>query len=129
LIDLIHKLAIDPKTNLPHPTTRIEAALEQAKISLDEHHSIEEQFDEIIGKLQPIIPIRIEQKVLTVKIPASYVGKSNNIIRNNSKILKEEWNFDGSWTVKIEIPAGFQHEMIDKLNAITRGEVTIDIEK
>jgi len=128
LVGMIHRMAIDPKTNLPHPPQRIELALEQAKIHLDDHKTIEEQFDKIISKLQPIIPIKIEQKIMTVKIPAAHVGKSNHLIRNNSKILKEDWNSDGSWNVRIEIPAGFQQDLMDQLNSVTHGEVEIDIE-
>ncbi|MBU1111366.1 MAG: ribosome assembly factor SBDS [archaeon] len=128
LIGMIHRMAIDPKTNLPHPPQRIELALEQAKVNLDDHKTIEEQFDRIISKLQPIIPIKIEQKIMTIRIPAAHIGRSNNLIRNNSKILKEGWNSDGSWTVRIEIPAGFQQDLIDQLNSVTRGEVEIDIE-
>lgn len=125
LIHLIHKQAIDPRTNLPHPATRIEAALEQGKINLDDHKTIEEQFDEIISKLRPLLPIKIEQKQLVIIIPSQFAGKLYQIVKNNSKLLKEEWNSDGSWKIKVEIPAGFQHEFIDKLNAVTHGDMEI----
>lgn len=128
LINLVSTLAVDPNSGLPHPPNRIEAALEQAKVHLDDYKPVEEQFEDIITKLRPVIPIKIEQRILIIKIPAVYVGKINNLIRNNSKILKEDWNSDGSWSVKVEIPAGFQQDLIEKLNAITRGEVVIDIE-
>jgi len=128
LINLISTMAVDPNAGLPHPPNRIEAALEQAHVHLDDNKPVEEQFEEIIKKLRPILPIKIEQRILTIKIQPTYVGKTNNFIRNNSKLLKEDWNSDGSWTVKVEIPAGFQQDLIEKLNAITRGEVVIDIE-
>ncbi len=129
LINMIHRMAIDPKTNLPHPITRIEAALEQGKINLDDHKTVEEQFEKVISKLRPIIPVKVEMRKLLVTVPGKYIGKSNHLVRNNSKILKEDWNIDGSWRIKVEIPAGFQQEFIDLLNAVTHGEVSVDIEK
>ena len=128
LIDMIHRLAINPTNNLPHPTNRIEAALEQAKPNLSVHKTLEEQFDDIISKLRPIIPIKIEMRILTVSIPSSEIGKTNHFIRNNSKILKEDWNSDGSWRIKVEIPAGFQQDLIDRLNSLTHGKIIITIE-
>ncbi|PIZ51678.1 ribosome assembly factor SBDS [Candidatus Woesearchaeota archaeon CG_4_10_14_0_2_um_filter_33_13] len=128
LIEMIRRLSVDPRTNLPHPAERIEAALEQAKVHLDEHKPVEEQFDSIVTKLRPILPLKIEQKIMIVEIPTTFVGKSYQIVKNNSKILKEEWKSDGSWRIRMEVPAGFQQEFIDKLNAITHGECIIENE-
>jgi ribosome maturation protein SDO1 len=129
LIGMIHKMGIDPTNNLPHPAHRIEAALEEAKFRLDEHKTVEEQLDGALSKLRPIIPIKIEQRILIITIPATHAGKANGIIRGNCKILNEDWRNDGSWSVKIEIPAGFQEELMDKLNAVTHGDVEIDVLK
>ncbi|MDP3990255.1 MAG: ribosome assembly factor SBDS [archaeon] len=126
LITLISRQAVDPKTGFPHPPTRIEAALEQGKIHLDDRKTIEEQFDDIISKLRPIIPIKIEQKKLLVTIPAQHTGKAYNIVKSNSKILKENWNNDGSWSAEIELPAGFIHEFMDKVNTATHGEAMME---
>jgi len=128
LVHLIQKQAIDGRTNLPLPPNRIELALEEAKINLDDHKTVEEQFDDVISKLRIVIPLKIEQKILTIIIPAEYTGKSYTFVKNSGKFLKEEWNSDGSWRVKIEIPAGIQVELIDKLNAITHGDIQIENE-
>ena len=125
LINMIHKQAIDSKTGLPHPVTRIEAALEEAKVHLEGHKTVEEQFDDVISKLRPIIPIKIEQKKVEIIIPATYAGKSYQIVSSNSKIIKDTWNTDGSWTVSVEVPAGFYPEFLDKLNSLTHGEVVV----
>ena len=125
LITMINRQAVDPKTSFPHPPARIEAALEQGKIHLDEHKTIEEQFDEIISKLRPIIPIKIEQKKLMINIPPQHTGKAYNVVKSNSKILKENWNNDGSWSVEVELPAGFVPEFMDKVNTATHGEAVI----
>jgi len=49
-------------------------------------------------------------------------------IKNNSKLLKEEWFSDGSWKIKMEIPAGFYLEFIEKINSMTHGEIRIQNE-
>lgn len=125
LINLIHRQAVDPKTNLPLPPMRIELALEQGKIHLDDHKSAEEQFDEIVQKLRPILPIKIEQKRFTLTIPAQFAGKSYAIVKSNSAIIKDTWNNDGSWTATVEIPAGLYFEFLEKLNAVTHGQVMV----
>ncbi|PIN73089.1 ribosome assembly factor SBDS [Candidatus Woesearchaeota archaeon CG10_big_fil_rev_8_21_14_0_10_45_16] len=126
LVNLIHKHAVDPKTGLPHPAARIEAALEQGKVHLDDHKTIDEQFDGIISKLRPIIPLKIEQKILLVTVPSQYSGKAYNVVKSGVKVLSENWNTDGSWTVTVEMPAGMVPEYIDKLNSATHGEVSVE---
>ncbi|MBU0469931.1 MAG: ribosome assembly factor SBDS [Nanoarchaeota archaeon] len=128
LIQIIHKQAVDPKTGFPHPPNRIEAALEQGKINLDYNRTVEEQFEEIISKLRPIIPIKIEQKRMTLTIPAEYIGKIYQWVKNNAKILNENWTNSGEWEVKVEVPAGFQQEFIDHLNSLTHGNTVVENE-
>ncbi|MBI2669341.1 ribosome assembly factor SBDS [Candidatus Woesearchaeota archaeon] len=125
LIDLIHRQAVDPKTGYPHPPGRIRAAMEQGKMHLDDHRTVEEQFDEVISKLRPILPINIEQKKLTLTIPPQFTGKAYAVVKSGSKILSETWNPDGSWTATVEMPAGLKFEFIDKLNALTHGQVVV----
>jgi len=125
LIHLIHQQAIDPTTKLPHPVTRIEAALAEGKVPIDYNKSAEDQFDEVVKKLRPIIPISIEMATLTITIPSQYSGKAYNIVSSGSKILKDTWNGDGSWTVSVELPAGMKPDFVEKLNSLTHGEVSI----
>jgi ribosome maturation protein SDO1 len=126
LVYLIQKQAVDGRTGLPLPAARIEAALEQGRIHLDDYKTVEEQFDGIISKLRPILPLKIEQKKLFLTIPAQYAGKSYQIVKSNSSILKENWNTDGSWTATVEIPAGLKVEFMEKLNALTHGSVVVE---
>ncbi len=125
VITLIQRQAIDARTALPLPPERIEAALEQGKVAIDDHKTAEEQLGEIISKLRPILPLKIEQKRLTITIPAQFAGKSYQAVKISSTIVKESWNNDGSWTATVEIPAGLKLEFIDKLNAITHGQVVV----
>lgn len=105
---------------------RIESALDQAKVHLDENRSVEEQLDAVITKLRPILPIKIEQKRLSITIPAQYAGKAQSILRS-AGIQKEDWKSDGSWEVSMEVPAGLLQECIDKVNAVTKGQAVVKI--
>lgn len=129
IIDLIHKKGVDPRTNAPHPITRIENALEEAKIHVDEFRPAEAQLDDVLHKIRPILPIKIETREIFVRIPAVYAAKSYGQIKQHSKVLREEWQNDGSLAVYIEIPAGLQEEVFNQLNALTHGEVETRIIK
>ena len=61
IVSLIARGCINPDTNTPHPPQRIENALEEAKVKIDEFKSAEEQVDVIIKQLRPIIPISVEK--------------------------------------------------------------------
>jgi len=123
LIDLIHRNGVDPRTNAPHPATRIEAALQEAKFRIDEFKSADAQLKDALKKLQPIIPIKFVVKELEVVVPAAYAAKAYPTIKMFGKTLKESWNSDGSWSGVVEIPGGMEQEFYDKLNSITHGEL------
>lgn len=123
IINLIHRYSINPTNNLPHPIARIEAALEEAKIRIDEFKGAEEQVKEIINKIKIILPIRYEIREVQLRIPAKSAGKSYTILKQFGNLLKDEWQNDGSLIAVVEIPAGLTTELFDKLNSLTHGEV------
>ena len=123
IINLIHRNAVDPKNNLPHPPQRIENALAEAKVNIDHFKSAEAQIKDIIKKLTPILPISYEVREVVIKIPAEHAARSYSIIKQYSKIIKDEWQNDGSLITVIEIPAGMQQELFDELNHMTHGGV------
>ena len=123
IIDLIHRNAIDPKTGNPHPPQRIKNAVEEAKIRIDNYKSAEEQIQDIISQLKTILPIKFEVRTLMIKVPAQYAAKSYNSLKLYGKLLKEEWQNDGSLVVNIELPAGLQEDLFSKLNNLTHGSI------
>jgi len=127
VISYISKNAIDPKTGYPHPSSRIEAAMEKANIHIDLFKSTEKQIEEIVKKIRVFLPLRFEQRTLAVKIPSTYTGKSYGVLTNYGQVLKEEWGNDGTLYVKIQIPAGMQPEFFEKMNALTKGDVEVKI--
>ena len=50
IVNLISRNAVDPSNNLPHPPQRIENALNEAKVKIDEFHTAEEPLGTVKGK-------------------------------------------------------------------------------
>jgi len=123
VIDMINTNAIDPTTNLPHPVTRIENAMEEAKARVDPNKSVESQIQEIVKKLQTVMPIKFEIKEIAVKIPSEYAGKAYSVVSNFGRMIKEDWQNDGSWVCIVEVPAGLEQDFYDKINSLTHGDV------
>ena len=127
IVNFIHRNAVDAKTGHPHPPQRIEALMEQAKVKIDEFHPAELQVQEVITKLRPLIPIKLEVRELEVHVPVKYAEAAFAHVKRTMKVLKEQWGNDGSLKAVVEIPAGIQEEIEQQLNKITKGEVDITI--
>lgn len=127
IIDIIHRNAIDPRTGLPHPAARIERAMEEAKIRIDEMKNAEEQVQDVVKDLREILPLKFETRQIAVKIPAQYSGNCFRILKSYGKLLKDEWQNDGSLVAIVELPAGLQEEFFEKLNGLTHGDVETKI--
>lgn len=129
IINTIATNGIDPKTNLPHPVSRIENALEEAKIKIDEYKPADMQIDDIVKKIRTVLPIKFAVKEIEVKIPAEYAAKSYGLVKNSGKMLREEWQKDGSWLVIIEMPGGVETDFYEKINGLTHGNVETNVLK
>lgn len=121
IIAFIARQAVDPKTNLPHPPLRIEQAMEQIHYSIDPFKETEEQAKDIIKLLRPILPLKIEQIQVKVRIPPEYASKAYGTVKGYGTIKREEWRADGSWFSIIEMPAGLYGPFLDKLGELTKG--------
>jgi len=122
LVEIIARNAINPQTKTPHPPSRIELALTEAKFNVDPTKSAEEMVNLAMKAIRPIIPIRFEEVEVALKIPASYAPKAYGEIASFGKITKEAWQNNGSWIGVIKIPAGMQNELYSLINRLTRGE-------
>lgn len=127
IISSIARNAIDPTTKLPHPPNRIEAAMKEAKVKVDDYRPAEGQVEEIVKQLQPIIPIKFEVKRIEITIPSAYAAKTYPIVKSYSKVREDRWQNDGSWSGKVEIPGGLIEEFFDRLNSLTKGDVETKI--
>ncbi len=122
---IIAREGVNPQTGLPHPVERILRAMEQAKSKISIETDAEQQVEGVLESIQSILPIRFEKVRLAIKIPAQFAGKAANVIRNFGKLIKEEWKNDGSYLCMIEVSAGMQQDVYDKLNNMTHGQVEV----
>jgi ribosome maturation protein SDO1 len=127
IIEKIVRNAMDPKTKAPHPRQRIELAMEEAGVNIDPFKPVSEQVKIIIDSLKPLIPLSFDRVRISVKIPPQYVGKAYGVVRNYGSLERDDWQSDGSWLGIIKIPAGMQNDFFDKLNDITKGNVSTKI--
>ena len=121
IIDFISRQAVDPKTNLPHPPTRIENAMEQVRYPIDPYKPMEEQARDIVKLLRPILPLKIEQVSVSVRVPTEYAARAYGAMKAAGIIKHEEWRSDGSWSGVIEMPAGSYASFLNKLGDVTKG--------
>ena len=123
IVDIITRNAVNPQTGYPHSPQRIEQAIAESKINIDPFKEAELQVEKVVEAIRPILPISMEKRLIYIKVPASYAAKAYGIIKSVGEIKSEEWQKDGSLTCNLEIPAGLQEEIYEKLNSITKGEV------
>ncbi|MCK4476127.1 MAG: ribosome assembly factor SBDS [Methanophagales archaeon] len=128
VIERISRISINPQTNTPHPTTRIEIAMKEAKVHIDPFKSVDELVNETVKAIRAIIPIKIEEVRIAIKIPAAYTGRVYEI-KKNYEVTKEEWQGDGSFIALLKVPAGMRDELFSFLNAITKGEIQTKVVK
>ncbi len=123
IISIIHRNGVDPKTHLPHPPQRIENAFIEAKFHVDEFRPVQEQVQEALKKLRPILPIKFEVKEIAIKISPEYAPKCYSTVKTFGTILREEWQSSGNWIAVVELPGGLENDLYDKLNKICHGNV------
>jgi ribosome maturation protein SDO1 len=123
IVNIISRNAINPQTKLPHPPARIELAMDEAKVNVEIFKSAEEQINNVVKALRPLIPIKFENVKLAVCIPPEYAGKVYNEVHGYGRVVKEEWQSNGSYIAVIEMPAGMKGEFLDHLGSKTHGQM------
>jgi ribosome maturation protein SDO1 len=121
VITFIARHAINPQTGLPHPPTRIEMAMEEAKVTIDPFKSLDDSVAETMKALRPLIPIRFEELRVAVRIPPEYAAKAYGDIDAFARIEQEEWQKDGSWICVVKIPGGMQQELESLVRKVSKG--------
>lgn len=129
IVAFISRNCIDPRTGTPHPPIRIEQAMNEVKYSIDPFKSADEQAQDIIEELRSIIPIKMEQMRVAVKVFAEHSAKGYGAIKNFGKITREEWQADGSLVAVVEIPAGLYGPFVERLGKITQGTIQTKVLK
>jgi ribosome maturation protein SDO1 len=130
LIDTIARNAVNPQMDdAPHPPERIERALEEAGFKVDPMEPVENQVDDALDVLRPVIPIRFDEVTIAVRLPADYAGSGQARVRQFGDLDREEWQNDGGWVGVVTFPAGLQNDFYDLVNEVSSGEAETRVVK
>jgi len=124
IADIISKQGINPQTKLPHPVSRIMNAMEESHVNIDPFKKSQDQIENVLSKIQEVIPISFDRKEILISVPLEFAGKASGIIHQIANVKKEDWK-STAWIAVIEIPAGMQADVYDKLNSLTSGKVEV----
>ncbi len=129
VVEYIAKTYVDPKSHLPHPPLRIQQAMDDGRVSIDPHKTVEDQVKDIVEKLRSIIPLKSENLTLEIIVPAQYAAQSYSVLKSTGTLKKEEWQSNGSLKAILEIPAAARPNVIDRLGSITKGTASVEVSK
>jgi ribosome maturation protein SDO1 len=129
IIAAISKNFVDPRTMLPHPPTRIDQAMQEARVNVDPFQDPNEQMKNVVDSLRTILPLKSEKIRLQVKVTAQYSGQAIGVLKNYGEITKEDWLADGTLSAIVEIPAGGQPGLLDRLGSTTKGAAQVTVVK
>ena len=121
IVAVIARNAMNPQTGAPHPAARIESAMAEAKVHIDPFKPVDAQVQEVLAKLRPLIPIRLDVVKVRIRLPGQYYPRVIGEVKGLGRLLEEQWLSDGAWSGVVEIPAGLQTELHEKVSARTKG--------
>jgi len=103
IIHHIHTRAVDPKTKSPHPKTRLELALDESRYSVDPFKRLEDQVNDAIKRLKPLLPFPLKRSVWHSRFQESPTGRSSkcSVLTSNARA---GWRTDpgrASWNVQL----------------------------
>lgn len=122
IANIIAKKGINPQTNTPHPPQRIMNAMEKAGVNVDPFVDAELQIEKVLKEIKALIPIKFQKVTLQIKVLPQYSGKIYSILKSSGTIKGEQWLSDGSLQISLEILAGIQNELFQKISSITHGQ-------
>ena len=129
VISTIAREGINPQNGLPHPATRIENAMNEAKVKIDPFKSVDEQVQIALKAIKVLIPIKFEKVRVAVRLPNTATGQAYSAIRPFGKIITEEWQDDGSWIAIVGMSGGLQDDFNHKMASISGGEAETKVIK
>ena len=119
IINAIATTATDPKPRGPHPPTRIENALSEARFSVDPFLSVERQVQDAVEAIRALIPLQFITVRLAFRIQGKDYGGVHQLLRDS--VQREEWLSDGSWACVVECPGGMKSDLISRVSKRSSG--------
>ena len=125
IVEYINKNFVDPKTHMPHPVSRINAVLDEARLAIDPFKRIDDQIKNIIEPLRKVLPLKSEILELNVTVPAQFSGQSFSVFKSIGEIKSEQWLSDGSLQVVLNLNAGMKSSFLDRIGTATKGSAQV----
>jgi ribosome maturation protein SDO1 len=125
IVQFINRGFVDPKTHLPHPVVRIEAAMEEVRMQIDPFKKVEDQAKSVVDALRRTLPLKSETVKLTIIVPPQFAAQSYNVLKSNGELRSEEWLADGSLRAVLDMNASIRGQFLDKLGAATKGSAQV----
>jgi ribosome maturation protein SDO1 len=125
IVQFINRSFVDPKTHLPHPVVRIEAAMEEVRMQIDPFKMVEDQSKSVIDALRRILPLKSETVKLTIIVPPQFAAQSYSVLKSTGDLRSEEWLADGSLRAVLDMNASIRGQFLDRLGAVTKGSAQV----
>jgi ribosome maturation protein SDO1 len=125
IIQFINKSFVDPKSHLPHPIIRIEAAMDEARMIIDPFKKADDQAKIVVDALRKILPLKSETAKLTVTVPPQFAAQSYSVLKSTGDLKGEEWLSDGSLRTVLEMNASLKGQFLDRLGSVTKGSAQV----
>jgi ribosome maturation protein SDO1 len=125
IVQFINRSFVDPKTHLPHPVVRIEAAMEEVRVPIDPFRKVDDQAKIIVDALRKILPLKSETVKLTITVPPQFASQSYSVLKSTGDLRSEEWLADGSLKAMLDINASIKGQFLDRLGTVTRGSAQV----
>ena len=125
IVQFINRSFVDPKTHLPHPVVRIEAAMEEVRVPIDPFKKVEDQAKTLVDALRKILPLRSETAKLTVTVPPQFAAQSYGVLKSTGDLRSEEWLADGSLKAVLDMNASIRGQFLDRLGSVTKGSAQV----
>lgn len=125
IVEYINKNFVDPKTHMPHPVSRINTVLDEARLAIDPFKRLDDQIKYIIEPLRKVLPLKSEILELNVTVPAQFSGQSFSVFKNIGEIKSEQWLSDGSLQVVLNLNAGMKSSFLDRIGTATKGSAQV----
>jgi ribosome maturation protein SDO1 len=125
IVQFINRSFVDPKTHLPHPVMRIEAALDESRVIIDPFKKAEDQAKTVADALRKILPLKSETAKLTITVPPQFAAQSYSVLKSTGDLKGEEWLSDGSLKAVLEMNASIKGQFLDRLGSVTKGSAQV----
>ena len=126
---IISSRGVNPQTNTPHPPQRILDAMDKAGVRIDPFTDAELQVEAVTKALRTLLPISFQRVTIAIRVQPEHAGRVYSILKGIGTVNKEQWLNDGSLQVELDILAGLQEDLFDKMAKLTHGSFESKIVK